>query len=59
MGADCRSRTSPQHVCVGDSGHIALCNIGQNVAVLNELLLSSLDRLVSVKYFQTCHKGLP
>lgn len=43
MDGDCRSRTSPQHVCRGDSGHIALCNIGQNVAVLNELLLSRVD----------------
>lgn len=45
--------------CWVDSGHIAFCNIGQNAAVLNELFLSRLERLLSVKYFQTCHQGLP
>lgn len=39
----CRSKTSPQHVCWGDSGHVAVCNTGQNAAVLKELLLSRLD----------------
>lgn len=37
------SRTSPQHVCWGDSGHVAVRKTGQNAAVLKELLLSRLD----------------
>lgn len=36
------------------------CNTGGGeVAVLSKLLLSRLDRLKSVKHFQTYHRGLP